>query len=121
MEVLLDSNFIVSCLRKKIDFISDLEGQGFAVFLPKEVYQELKDLKNKVSHEDKIAVEMALTLFESKKLKRISLGNQSVDSGLIEKGRQGYYIATLDAAIKRQAKNRVLINNAQNKIVIERD
>ena len=121
MEVLLDSNFIISCLRRKIDFMSQLEDLGFKIFLPKEVYQELKDIKPNLSRGDKLIVEMALKLFEDKKAKNISLGNKSVDKGLIEKAKQGYYIATLDAAIKRNAKNRVIISNSQNSIVIERD
>ena len=121
MEVLLDSSFVISCLRRKIDFISELEQQGFTVLLPKEVFQELKDLKKKVSHEDKSAIEVAMKLFEGKKTKGISLGNTSVDQGLIEKAKKGYYIATLDAAIKRQAKNRVVISNSQNSVIVERD
>ena len=121
MEVFLDSNFIISCLKRKIDFISELEGKGFKILLPREVFQELKDLKNKVSHEDRSAIEIALKMFESKKMKKTTLGNKNVDQGLIEKGRNGAYIATLDAAIKREVQNKVFINSATNNIVIERN
>lgn len=121
MEVLLDSNFIISTIKRKIDFVQELEGMGMKIILPKEVYQELKDLKNKVTHDDKAAIEIALKIIESNKFKKMALGNISVDNGLIEKGRQGYYIATLDAGIKRQVKNRVLISSAKNCLVIERD
>ena len=120
MEVLLDSNFIISCLKKKIDFISELEGKGFKILLPREVFQELKDLKNKVSPTDKAAIEIAIKMFESREIKKTTLGNKSVDLGLIEKGRNGAYIATLDAAIKREVKNKVFINSATNNIMIER-
>ncbi|MEK6850570.1 MAG: hypothetical protein AABX85_03270 [Nanoarchaeota archaeon] len=120
MEVLLDSNFIISCLKRKIDFISKLEEKGFKILLPREVFQELKDLKNKVSHEDRLAIEIALKMFESKKVKKTTLGNKSVDLGLIERGRNGSYIATLDAAIKREVQNKVIINSAANSIIIER-
>ena len=48
MEVILDSNFIVSCVMKGIDFISQLEGKGFKILIPREVIQEIKDLRNKV-------------------------------------------------------------------------
>ena len=121
MEVLLDSNFIISCLKRKIDFMSELEGIGFKILLPREVYQELKDLKLKLSQADRVAVELALKMVESKKRKKTTLGKNNVDKGLIEKGKQGYYIATLDAVIKRQVPNRVVISNAQNSIMIERD
>ena len=43
MEVLLDTNFIISSLLKKIDFLGELEGMGFKIILPREVLQELKD------------------------------------------------------------------------------
>ena len=121
MEVLLDSNFIISCLKRKIDFISELEQQGFKVMLPREVFQELKDLKFKVSHEERTLIDLAITLFESAKVKKTTLGSISVDAGLIDKGKKGFYIATLDAAIKRNVPNRVAISNSANSIIVERD
>ena len=121
MEVILDTNFIISCVKKKIDFISQLEGLGFKVIMPREVFQELRDLRMKVSHNEKSAIDIALKIFDSAKIKKIKLGNKSVDSGLIDKGKQGAYIATLDAGIKRSVPNRVLISMASNSIIIERN
>lgn len=121
MEVVLDSNFIVSCLKRKIDFLTELKEMGFEIFLPKEVYQELKDLKYKVKKEDKDAIELALKLIDSKKIKKITLGDMSIDEGLIQKGKKGYFIATLDAAVKRTVKNKVYISDAKNAIVVERE
>ncbi len=121
MEVILDTNFIISCIKRKIDFVSELEEIGFKIVLPREVYQELKDLRKKISPDSKAAVEIAITMFESKKIKKIKLGNVPIDEGLIEKSKKGYYIATLDAAIKRSIKNRVVISNAKNSISVERD
>lgn len=121
MEVLLDSNFVISSIKRKIDFISDLELLGFKILLPREVYQELKDLRSKAKSEEKAIINMALKMIDSGTIKKTTLGNMSVDKGLIQKGRSGYYIATLDSGIKRMVPNKVLINNAQNKIVIERN
>ena len=42
MQVLLDSSFIISCVRDRIDFISQLEEQGFTPVVPREVLQEGK-------------------------------------------------------------------------------
>src|SRR3989344_3759086 len=103
MEALLDTNFIISCILKKIDFVAELESMGFKTFLPREVFQELKDLKkDKMSREDKGAIELALKLFSLKKVKKMTLGHNIVDDALIEKGKKGFYIATLDNLIKRQ-------------------
>jgi rRNA-processing protein FCF1 len=121
MDVFLDTNFIISCIRRKIDFIEELKVLGFKPVLLREVYQELKDLRLNVSSEEKSAIEVAIKIFEKNEIKKGTIGNVSVDMGLIEKGRLGHYIATLDAAIKRQIKNRVIINNSKNNIEVERD
>ena len=126
MEVLLDTNFIISCIRKKIDFISQLEENGFKVLLPQEVLQELKDLRanqkeSKVGRRD---IDLALEIFESRKIKKITLGkgikSKHVDEVLIHKGKEGYYIATLDNAIKRAVPNKVIIFNAQKRVGVQR-
>lgn len=123
MEVLLDTSFIISCIRENIDFISQLEEKGFKMVVPREVVEELKDLNKSEnqSHSNRIATNLALEMINSKKLKKVSLGNKRVDFSLIEKGKQGFYIATLDAAIKRQVPNKIVILRAQKSIGIERD
>lgn len=122
MEVLLDSSFIVSCLRKRIDFFDELAKLGFKVVVPREVLQELKDLRLKAgqSHEVRVAIGAALDMIAQKKIKKTTLGTMSVDDGLIVKGREGIYIATLDKGIQREISNRVVITDAGNGIKIER-
>ena len=121
MEVIIDTNFIISCLRKKIDFVSQLEEQGFKVLIPKEVMQELKDVRrnSRASREDRIAIDAALEMFSGKKVKHITLGGGKVDDWMIHKGKQGYYIATLDREIKKHIPNRVVIFDAQKKVGAE--
>jgi rRNA-processing protein FCF1 len=121
MEAILDTNFIISCLRKRIDFQEELAKLGFIPLIPREVMQELKDLKNKkISREDKIAIDIALELMQKKKIKKISLGQGKVDEELIKKGKSGVYIATLDAAVKRSIPNKIVISSAQNTLLVER-
>ena len=121
MEVLLDTNFIISAIKQRIDFNEELKEMGFGrVIVPREVMQELKDLRFKVPMADRQAIDIALTLFSSKKIEKAKVGGKNVDEGLIAKGKQGAYIATLDAAIKRIVPNRVVISNAGNGLIIER-
>lgn len=121
MEVILDSSFVISCIRNRIDFISQLEEQGFKVVLPREVLQEIKDLKSKtLSREDRLAVDVALELFEKNKLKKISFGQGKVDDYLIQKGLEGIYIATLDKGIKRKIDKTVVILKSKNSVGIEK-
>lgn len=123
MEVLLDTSFILSCVRKRIDFITKLEEKGFRIVLPREVLEELKDLKRKgkQSLNDREAINLALEIFEKRKIKKTGLGGNSVDEGLIKKGKEGAYIATLDSGIKREVPNKIIIFNSKNSIGVERD
>lgn len=122
MEVLLDSSFIISCIMKKIDFLSQLEGMGFKIVVLREVIQEMKDLKFKrISHEEKVAIDLALEMFASKKVKKTTIGEGRVDDLLIKKGKEGVHIATLDNGIKRKVPNRIVILSATKGLGVERD
>lgn len=116
MEALLDSSFIISCLKKKIDFLSQLEEQGFVVKIPLEVFEELKDLRFRSPREERAAIDLALQLFEQQKIKKIRLGHKKVDEGLIDKGLQGYYIATLDREIKRAVPHVIVLFDAEKRV-----
>ena len=123
MEVILDTNFIISCMLKRIDFMEQLGNLGFVVKIPKEVIEELKDLKNdnkKTSRKEREIINVALSWLEEKKVKKIKLGGK-VDLKLIERGKEGIYIATLDNGIKREIPNKVVINNAAGRIEVARD
>lgn len=119
MEAVLDTSFIISCIKRRIDFMNVLAEQGFTVKVPNEVVEELKDLRLKVRHDERIAINVALELFSQKKIKKLTLGSRSVDEGLISKGKQGAYIATLDREIKRNVPYSLIISAAQNSIIPE--
>lgn len=122
MEVILDTNFIISCIIKRIDFLEELLELGFVPVLPREVMQEMKDLRQgKTSREERVAIDIAFKMFEEKKIKKLSFGRGKVDDSLIKKGKTGVYIATLDKEIKRAVPNRVVIMDAQKKLGVERD
>ncbi|MEK6793073.1 MAG: hypothetical protein AABX96_01785 [Nanoarchaeota archaeon] len=121
MQVLLDSSFIISCVRDRIDFISQLEEQGFTPVVPREVLQEMKDLRtsNRASHEDRAAVDVALEMIEQKGVKKNSLGKGRVDDFLIRRGQEGIFIATLDKGIKKRIPKKIVIFKAQNRVGVE--
>ena len=118
MEVLLDTSFIVSCVKEKIDFVEQLREQGFAVVVPREVIQELKDLaaRSGVRREDKVAVDVALAVLEQEKVKKGRLGSGKVDDGLIKKGQEGIWIASLDKEIKRAVAKKIVIFSAGKRV-----
>jgi rRNA-processing protein FCF1 len=123
MEAILDSSFIISCLRLGIDFHGQLEELGFKVVLPKEVFQELKDIRARsgIAHIDKEAIDVAFVMFEQNKIKKMSLGKGKVDDGLVRKGKEGVYIASLDKGILREIKNKIVIKSSEKRVAIERD
>lgn len=123
MEVILDTNFIISCVMKGIDFLSQLKEKGFKVVVPREVIQEMKDLRirRKISHEERMAIGVSIEILLSKKVKKMTIGQGKVDDLLIKKGKEGVYIATLDNGIKRQVPNRVVIFSAKKEVGVERD
>jgi len=78
MEVLLDTNFIVSCVMKRIDFLDELSGMGFKVKVPREVLQEMKDLKKgkKSSREERKAIDVAFQILEDGGVKKMKVGGE---------------------------------------------
>jgi len=122
MEVLLDTNFIISCLRKRIDFLEELKDLGFKAKVPREVLEELKDLKaeKKTGREARSAIDIAFQILDEAKVKKVKVGGRTVDDGLIAKGKEGIYIATLDNGIKREIPNKIVIDSAKNSLKIER-
>src|SRR3989344_1707672 len=115
MEVILDTNFVISCVKRRIDFLGELEEMGFKVKIPREVLQEMKDLKKgNTSHEERTAIDIVFRMFEEKDVKKIKIGGRGVDYGLVKKGSDGTYIATLDREIKHKIANRVVIDSAKN-------
>ena len=96
---------------------------GFEIKVPKEVLQEMKDLKkeSKVGYAEREAIDIAFKMFEQGKIKKMSLGGAKVDDGLIAKAREGVYIATLDRRIKREVANKVVIDTAKKGLKITRN
>lgn len=121
MQVILDSSFIISCVRERIDFLTQLEEQGFTPIVPREVFQEIKDLRlsNRASREDRLAVDVALEILEKRKVKKTTLGEGKVDEFLIKKGQEGIFIATLDNGIKKRIPKKIVIFKAQNRVGVE--
>lgn len=120
MKAILDTNFVIACVRRKIDFISELEKQGFRVIVPREVMEEMKDIRKDVVPDERIAIDIALEMIEKGKVEKMKLPKGKVDEELIRLGKSGDYIATLDAAIRNIVPNRIGISNASNSISVER-
>lgn len=112
--VLLDTNFILTCIRQKIDFIEEISFLGMKIAIPKQVIEEIKDLRFK--DEAKIA----LKLLENLDYKKLNLGSRKVDDGIIayaSKNKQ-IIIATLDREIKNKTQNSKLVIRGKKKLEV---
>jgi len=112
MKALLDTSFILSAIRNKIDFLDEITNLGLIPIVPKQVLVELKGLaKNKQESE------LALRIL--KKVKTIDLKTKNTDTGIINYSKNHkIIIATLDKDIKKKTKNQKLVIRAKKKLEI---
>ena len=113
MQVIIDTSFILHCIRKGINLVEQLESKGFKIAVPREVLQELRNLHHNVKtarDEKKEIIKVLNILDDHRRFKRISAGQGRLSDWLMKKDNEGYFIATADSSIKHKIKNRVMIN-----------
>lgn len=119
-EIVIDTNFILTCVKEKIDFIHELEFQGFKVVIPEQILAELvKIVMSQKKFKDRKLAELAINILEKRKFKTDVLKDKNVDKGLMKyvKGHD-CYIATLDRDLKRKLKGHIITIKGKNKIEI---
>ncbi len=114
MEIVLDTNFLLTCAKQKIDFVSianEKINEEIKWIVPLEVVEELKDLSSRkgLKGKDKDAAKLAIELINMIKPEFISVKNKHVDEGIAQfiKGKD-FVLATLDKKLKSRIGNRIL-------------
>ena len=109
-QILLDTSFILTAVKNKIDFFAYLEEQGFQIIIPEEVIKELQGLKS----------QLALKILEKNKFKKTSLKSKTTDKGIINFAKQNpqIIVATLDREIKKSVQNPKLIIRGKKKLEV---
>ena len=112
-KVILDTSFILTCVRQKIDFVDDIKLLGLVVLVPEEVVVEIGGLAK-----SKLEAEVALKIVS--KLKKIKLGGKNVDAGIAKyaKLNSDVVVATLDREIKKSVGNKKLIIKGKRRLEI---
>jgi len=116
MKVLLDTNFILTCVKEKIDFDSlanELIDEKIEWIIPQDVLNELGYLKDKkgMKVEDRDAAKLSFEILQGLKPKIIELEgkNPNVDikivNYLIDKD---IVLATMDRGLKGRIRNKIL-------------
>ena len=120
MKIILDTNFILSCIVHKVDF---LETEKFGeLLIPIQVVDELKRKSEEGRGKDRDNACLALEIIRKNKsrLEKIKLEKKFVDAGInryAEKNKN-IAVATLDKELKRRLKGkaRILTLKAKKKI-----
>jgi len=111
-QAILDTNFIITCVNQKIDFLEEINLRGILPLIPKEVIQELKNNN----------LELAISILkkENKLFKEISLGKGHVDKKIIEYAKKNpeVIVGTLDQEIKKSIKNPKAVITERKRISI---
>ena len=107
---LLDTNFILTCIKQKIDFFEELRFMGFEIIIPDRVIDELKKLKQT----------LALKLLEKNNFKKIILIGKDVDNSIINYAKKNpeVLIATLDKELQEKLKNKKIVIRGKRKLAI---
>ena len=104
MKIVLDTSFILSCVKEKVDFL-DVDGK---LLIPKQVILELEKISKEGEREERENASLALQIIDKNKEKVsvICLEKNNVDLGIIEYANgKNIAVATMDNELKRRLKN----------------
>ncbi len=117
--VILDTSFILTAVKQKIDFFEEIPYLGLEIIIPVEVVSEIKKIaeKGKKLHFREDA-SLALEILKKNKFRNLELNDNNVDRGLIKfaEKNKDVLIATLDKDLKYQIKGQKLIIRGKKKL-----
>lgn len=105
-QVILDTSFILTCAKQKIDFFDKLELSGFQIIIPKQVIAELTGLAK-----SNLFAKLSLKILEKNSFKEKDLETKNTDEGIIKFAKKDItiYVATLDEGILKKTRNRKIL------------
>lgn len=120
-QVILDTNFILTCVKQKIDFFEKIPQMGLDILIPKQVIEEIKRVANstkKLKFRDD--AKLAQVILEKNKFTQIDIRGKYVDRGLIKYAKEHprLIIATLDKEIKNKTTNSKLVIRGKKKLEV---
>ena len=127
MKILLDTNFILTCAKQKIDFDAIMNGktsEEVKWIVPEEVLQELRGLKigGKIKIKERNAASVGIEIVTTLGAEVVKLSNTANDvdtkivNYIIDKP---IILATLDKNLKSRVKNKILtLRNKKNLEII---
>ena len=122
---ILDTNFILTCVKQKIDFFEDIKLMGFQIVIPKQVINEIEKVsrsKKKLHVRDDALLSLKLLEKNRESYKNIDISKYGKNTDKRIKGFSNKYpeavVATLDRELKKKTKNRKIIIRNKKKLEI---
>ena len=119
-KAILDTSFILTCVKQKIDFFEELILKGFQILIPEQVIEEIKGISKSKKINERENANLALKLIKNSPFKKIDLEIKNVDKGIIKFADENIetIVGTLDKEIKRKTENQKLVIRGQRKLEI---
>jgi len=116
MRILIDTNFVLTCAKQKIDFdavMNGLTSEEVTWIIPEEVLGELRGLRHggRIKIKDRNAATIAIGILEKLGAKVIKLSDTAsdVDTKIANYVRgESIVLATLDKGLKNRVDNKIL-------------
>jgi rRNA-processing protein FCF1 len=128
MQIVIDTNFLITCVNQKIDLIEQLETSfvGADLIIVTRVMDELEKIskKAKLRGKYKEAASLALKMLgnEIKKNRvKIMALDGNVDDAIVSysKGKEDIIVASLDRGIKKRLKNTRFLTIREKRRIVE--
>lgn len=109
-QVVLDTSFILSCVKQKIDFIEKIDNEGIQIIIPEQTIDELMGLGSQT----------ALNILGKSRFELVKVPGKDADAAIIKIAKQNpeAIIATLDQGLQKKLKNRKMIIRGKKKLDI---
>ncbi len=114
-KVILDTSFILTCVKQKIDFFKELKFMGLKVLIPEQVVGELGGIATSSSN-----AELALQILKKNKFEQVDLKTKDVDKGVIKFAEKNtdFFIATLDRELKKKTMNSKIVIREKKRLEV---
>ena len=100
MKIILDTNFLVDCVRFKIDMLKELAGNE--IYTIESVFQELHKIAERNTKDAQIA---KISLKIASELEVLPSKERETDDSMLVYSKEGYVIATQDSVLKGRIKD----------------
>ena len=112
MQIILDTNFIITALKQKAQLFEQIEElfPSCKILIPFQVIEELEKISKSKDAKltDRESAKLALQLIKKKTVQNIELTSKNVDAGIIHytQEKKDLVIATLDRELKEKIKRK---------------